>query len=262
MIETVKVVILAIVQGITEILPVSSSGHLVLGKQLLKLESHGALLEAVLHGGTLIAIMAYYRARLVELIVGFFRNDGSARRDVGVLLVGMIPAGLIGVLFNDPIEAAFDSARLVGGCLMITGCLLMLPKIFKPAITRSKVTFPQALVVGFAQILSLLPGVSRSGSTITAGRMAGVEGTESARFSFLMAIPLLGGALGLTILKAIKAAGPLDIPVHDLAIGFGVAAITGFLAISLLNRLLGSNKLWLFGPYCLIVGLVAILVSR
>ncbi len=212
--ETIKVAVLALVQGVTEILPVSSSGHLVLGKALLHLESRGALMEAVLHGGTLLAIVAYYRV------------------------------------------------RLVGFCLMITGFMLLLPRIFRPASLSGRVTIPQALKIGIAQIAALLPGVSRSGTTITAGRLVGVEGKESAQFSFLMAIPLIGGALVLTVFKAAKAGAPTDVSAGNLAIGFVVAAIAGYLAMTTLNKLLSSNKLWFFGPYCLVVGLLAVLFIR
>jgi undecaprenyl-diphosphatase len=260
--ETVKVAVLALVQGVTEILPVSSSGHLVLGKALLHLESRGALMEAVLHGGTLLAILAYYRVRLVELCVDFLLNTGSARRDVAALILGIIPAGVAGVLFEDRIDAAFDSPRLVGFCLMITGFMLLLPRIFRPATLSGRVTIPQALKIGVAQIMALLPGVSRSGTTITAGRLVGVEGKESAQFSFLMAIPLIGGALGLTVLKAVKAGAPTDVSAGNLAMGFVVAAIAGYLAMTTLNKLLSSNKLWFFGPYCLVVGLLAVLFIR
>ncbi len=260
--ETIKVAVLAVLQGVTEILPVSSSGHLVLGKTLLKLQSPGAVLEAVLHGGTLLAIVAYYRVRLMELAVDFFQGFGTARRDVGALILGCIPAAVAGVLLEDRIDAAFDSPRLVGFCLMGTGLILLLPKIFAPISRSGHLSIRQALVVGVAQILSLLPGVSRSGTTITAGRLAGAEGRESAQFSFLMAIPLLAGALGLTLLKVVKSGVAPAVSTGSMVMGFAIAAVVGFFTMIALNRLLASNRLWWFGPYCLLAGLVTVLVVR
>lgn len=260
--ETIKVAVLAALQGVTEILPVSSSGHLVLGKTLLKLDSPGSVLEAVLHGGTLLAIVAYYRVRLMELIVDFFQGFGTARRDVLALILGCIPAGVAGVLFADKIDAAFNSPHLVGYCLMGTGVILLLPKILAPINRSGHLTIKQALVVGFAQILSLLPGVSRSGTTITAGRLAGAEGRESAQFSFLMAIPLLTGALGLTLLKVHKSAVSPSVGAGNMVLGFAIAAVVGYFTMIALNRMLASNRLWLFGPYCLVAGLVTVIVAR
>ena len=260
--ETIKVAALAVLQGITEILPVSSSGHLVLGKTILKLDSPGALLEAVLHGGTLLAIIAYYRVRLTELIVDFFSGSIAARRDVLALVVGCIPAAIAGVLFESRIEAAFDSPHLVGYCLMVTGVILYLPLLFGSASIPGPLSIRQALFVGVAQVIALLPGVSRAGTTITAGRLTGAEGRDAAQFSFLMAIPLLTGALGLTIYKAAKAGHPTAIHSGNMVLGFVIAAITGYFAMMLLNRLLASNRLWWFGSYCLLAGLAAVIVFR
>ncbi len=260
--ETVKVVILAVLQGVTEILPVSSSGHLVLGKTLLKLDSPGAGLEAVLHAGSLLAILVYYRVRLSALIIGVFSGIGSARRDAVALAIGCIPAVLCGVLFEARIESAFDSPRLVGLCLMGTGVILLLPAILNPRVKPGRLSIRQAVAVGLAQVLALLPGISRSGTTITAGRLTGAEGGESASFSFLMAIPLLAGAFGLTLMKAGKADEAFAIAPANLALGLAVAAVVGYAAMAALNRLLASNRLWWFGPYCLLAGLVTILTTR
>jgi undecaprenyl-diphosphatase len=259
--ETMKVAVLAVLQGITEILPVSSSGHLVLGKTLLRLDSPGATLEAMLHGGTLLAILVYYRARLIELFVDFFRNRGTARRDVAVLFIGFLPAALAAVLFKDRIEESFNSPRLVGFCLMGTGLILLLPRLLKPDSRPGRLSKRQAIVVGLAQIAALLPGISRSGTTITAGRLVGAEGRESAQFSFLMAIPLLAGALGMTLKDLADSGVAPMISWGDMAMGFVVAAITGYLAMMALNRLLATNHLWWFGPYCLLAGLLTIVFA-
>lgn len=260
--DTIKVALLAVLQGITEILPVSSSGHLVLGKHLLGLNSPGSALEAVLHGGTLLAIVIYYRNRLIELAVDFFTGSAAARRDVIALAVGCIPAAVAGALFEDRIDAAFGSSRLVGFCLMVTGLILLLPKLIPRATRPGSLSIGQAVIVGLAQVAALLPGVSRSGTTITAARMTGAGGKESAQFSFLMAIPLLAGALGLTLVKMMKAGEAPAVGAGDMAVGFAVAAVFGYLAMVALNRLLASQKLWWFGPYCLLAGLAAVLWLR
>jgi undecaprenyl-diphosphatase len=261
-IDTIKVAGLAVLQGVTEILPVSSSGHLVLGKHLLGLNSPGTVLEAVLHGGTLLAIVLYYRNKLVELVVDFFSGSAAARRDVAALVIGCIPAAIAGVLFEDRIDAAFGSARLVGYCLMVTGLLLLLPKLIPRGSKPGSLSIGQAFIVGLAQMAALLPGVSRSGTTITAARMTGAGGKEAAQFSFLMAIPLLAGALGLTLLKLFKSGDTTAVAGGDLAVGFVLAAAVGYLAMVALNRLLASQKLWWFGPYCLLAGLAAVLWIR
>jgi len=258
--EMLNVALLAVLQGVTEILPISSSGHLVLGKTLLQVESPGVLLEAVLHGGSLLAILVYYRARLAALMNGVWRGAGGARRDAAAILVGCLPAAVCGLLFGSAVESAFASPRVTAAGLIATGLLLLVPRIVKPASRPGRVTVGQAAAVGLAQVAALLPGVSRSGTTITVGRLAGAEGREAASFSFLMAIPLLAGALGLSLVKAAGQAP--SISPAALGLGFAVAAGVGYVAMALLNRLLASNRLWWFGPYCLAVGSAALLVVR
>ncbi len=256
--ETLKIFFLALVQGITEILPVSSSGHLVLLKHWQGLHAPGLLLEAVLHGGSLLAILLFYRRRLWELAGDCFQNRSGARAYVGVIFLGCLPAALVGVLWKDRIEQAFDSPRAAAFGLVVTGGILLATSRVRLAVCSGRIGVGQAFGIGVAQILALWPGVSRSGTTLSAGRLAGAEDRQAAEFSFFLAIPLLGGVLGLAVMKLMSGTVEEGPAFGSLALGFAVAAVGGYGAMELLHRLLAYRRLWLFGVYCLLVGTVVL----
>ena len=255
-------VILALVQGWTEFLPVSSSGHLVLAKHLLGVESAGVALEIVLHLGTVFAVILYYRDDFLAIL-----RDGwtwvrggrgpeavSAARLALFLVLGTIPGALGGILFDDKIEAAFDDPRFVCFALLFTGVLL-LSTLAAPR--RNLGLSPlRAFFVGVFQLLALFPGVSRSGSTISGGLFLGLSPEEAARFSFLLSVPIILGAVAFQLpdVGAELRNGQL-VP---YVVGLVVAFVSGYLAISAMLKIVRRGKFALFGIYCLIVGTIGL----
>lgn len=261
------VAILSFLQGIAEFLPISSSGHLVLGKSMLGLGEVGMRLDIFLHVGTLFAIFAFYRAivgRLCRAAVGLDGKSALAEAwtYAAKIVLSAIPAGVVGILLKDQLETIFASPKMVGGALMFTGLVLTLTR-FQPRGDRD-VSFLRALLMGFAQAVAILPGVSRSGMTLAAARASKVNAEKSAEFSFLMSAPPIAGAALLEILKALKADGAAT---ECLETGWGlcvfgsvVAAVVGYFALKLLVSSLKGRWFWLFGPYCLAAGLLTLLL--
>lgn len=257
----IEVALLSILQGIAEFLPISSSGHLVLGKSLLGMREMGMRLDILLHVGTLVAIAAFYWKVIWRIIV---KLEWSYMAKV---VVSAVPAGVVGVLFKDDLEAAFASPRMVGGALIFTGIVLTLTKFLPKG--GMDVSFGRAIVMGIAQAVAILPGVSRSGMTLAAARGVKVDAEKSAEFSFLMSAPPIAGAAMLEILKAMKAtsetvqnvATTSEVSWGLCIFGALLASGVGYLALKLLLKSLKSQWFWLFGPYCGIVGIVTLIVS-
>ena len=218
--DLLQMILLAVVQGLTEFLPVSSSGHLVLAKHLLGFEAMSGLgVELLLHGGTLVAVLAYYRNFIVEVSAGLFRGTREAWRFAWAVLLSMIPAVVLGLLFEAQLEAC-------------------------------------------AEAVAMLPGVSRSGSTIAMSRFLGVASDKAAAFSFLMVVPVIIGGNALHLFKAVhdhdaSAFAGLTWPMG--IVGFVVSAFVGYLSVAWMVRLLGCHSFWRFGFYCLAVGLGGLL---
>jgi len=254
---TLKIGLLAALQGLTEVFPISSAGHLVLAKHALQLESSGASLEIVLHAGTWLAVIVFYRRAILTLLRGCLARERTALRHAGFLVVGCVPAGAVGALFENRIERAFEQPALVAVMLAATGLFLLSVRWARSA--ARPLGFLRALAIGAAQAVAILPGVSRSGSTIGMARHLGVEPAQAAEFSFLMSVPLLAGAMGMKLLKAFSAAAPLDLPLPALAVGIAVAAVVGYAALAGLARVLTSGRFWWFGFYSLAVGGLSLL---
>jgi undecaprenyl-diphosphatase len=247
---------LGVVQGFTEFLPVSSSGHLVLAQALLGVRVPGILLEVTVHAATLLAVLLYFRKRLLALALSLralarWRSAAEEEREgvrtMAALALATLPAAVAGLAFKDAVESAFEDPRLVCALLAATGVGLLATR-FAPA-PGAATTPPRALAVGCAQALALLPGISRSGSTIAAALFLRIEGARAAEFSLLLSIPAVGGALLLEgrEIAAVEHAGPL-------AAAFAAAFLSGLLAIALLFRVLQRRSFWLFGVYCLAAG--------
>lgn len=252
------VVILAVVQGLTEFLPVSSSGHLVLTQTFLGIQTPGVLLELVLHLGTLLAVAVHYRDDLVFLARGaagaiFGRRRARDYRALEMLIllaVGTLPAVAAALLTGDWIEDSFGDARMTCVFLMITGLMLLGTLFIRKG--RRRVGGFDAVVVGFFQAAALFPGISRSGSTITAGLLRGLRPREAARFSFLLSIPAI---LGAAVFKAKELSEGLSGSDGGIyLIGLAVSFIVGYAAISVLLRILQSGRFGFFGIYCLAAG--------
>jgi len=267
-----EAVILGIVQGLTEPLPVSSSGHLVILPALFPgFTQPGIFFDLVLHLGTLAAVVFFLRkeiaAILESLIPGLFpaafsrtvdEKDRAAGRKIALLIVIVTGVtGLIGLLFKARIERLFESVEITAGMLLLTGLLLFLSDRVKRA-ERREMNWKDGVLLGLVQAAALIPGISRSGSTIAFGIFRGVERGSAARFSFLISIPAILGAVLL------KAGGPAPLAAGDLSVlaaGFGSAAVTGFLALKLLFSVIQRTGLGVFAYYCWTVG-IAVLIVR
>lgn len=259
--NVLNMVWLAVLQGVTEFLPVSSSGHLVLLQKLLGVEAPGETVEVVLHVGTMLSILAYYRKTIVRLVAGVFKGDAAAWRMALCIGLSAVPAVFFYFLCKDRIDAFYENAKAVGGFLLFTGFVLMALRWIPGG--KGNVTPARAVLIGIAQSIAILPGVSRSGMTIASARMSGVSPDEAAEFSFLMCLPLLAGAAVLSLLGHTSGAEGASVtevfPAWVLATGCLLSAAVGYAALALLVRLLRGGRFWMFGLYCAAVGLVILL---
>lgn len=250
-------IIWGLVQGLTEFLPISSSGHLVVVPAFLEelgmdIEPPSLAISAVLHLGTLIAVLIYFRTDVVKVLR--MRTESEGRKIAMLVAIGTIPA-LVGLPLKDRIENFQENITNVGFALLATGVILVFGQwLARGARRLIDGRVPDAIVVGLAQAIALIPGISRSGITITAGNTRRLIPTEAARFSFLLGIPAIAGA-GLVSLPDLFDAGSLGV---ELWIGLAVAAIAGYLAIAVLLAALRRVGLIPFAVYCLIVGSLTI----
>lgn len=247
-----EVTLLSVLQGIAEFLPISSSGHLVLGKQLLGMQDVGLRLDVFLHVGTLLAIFAFYFSIIRRIVVNL---EWSYLLKV---VVSAVPVGIVGVLFHSRLEEIFSSPRMVGVALIFTGFILTATRFLPKG--RLDVSYSRAFWMGLAQAIAILPGVSRSGMTIAAARIAKVDAEKSAEFSFLMSAPPIAGAALLEVMKGAGAAAESAAEVSWPLTMYGciLAAVVGYFSLMLLLKSLKSRWFWLFGPYCLCAGLLAL----
>jgi undecaprenyl-diphosphatase len=255
---------LGIIQGITEWLPVSSSGHLVISEELLGLPAgQNLMFDLVVHLGTLFAVVIYFRTELWRIISSMFKRGivkGSPEdqlRTLGaLLLVGTIPAGAAGVLLKDAIEQAFD-IRYVGFALVANAVMLFCFERFWSGGARKNAKLLDALIIGAFQAVAIIPGISRSGSTLGGGMMRGLERETAAVFAFLLSVPTLGGAF---------AYGALTLDRYDAAfapsfIGFLSALLVGLVSIRYLLKAVRAGRLWVFSVYCAAVGIAVVLLT-
>lgn len=241
------------IQGLTEFLPISSSGHLVLIPALLGREGPDLATSAMLHLGTLVAVLAYYRSDLVRMA----RFDRSGRRMITIIIIGTIPAVVLGLVFESKLDELTERPSIVAGMLIVTGVILLATMLLRPGDrTTEKLQPTDAGLIGLAQSFALIPGVSRSGMTISAGLARGMERVEAARFAFLLGIPVIAGAGLLSVARAISEGE--GITASTIA-GMIVAAVTGYWAIAFLIRVLTRAGLAPFGIYCVTFGVVALI---
>jgi undecaprenyl-diphosphatase len=256
-------IVLGFVQGATEFLPVSSSGHLVMTQALLGITIPGLTFEIGVHVATLVSILIVYRTRVLELIRGAVTGDQDALQYIGLIVVATVPAGLLGVLAKDRIATLFDNPYVPGVALLVTGGILWSSRWALDRGTETRPTWAAAGLIGIAQAFALIPGISRSGSTVVAAMWLGLNAREAAAFSFLMAIPAVGGAAVLQLLN-LETAVAADLPVSILVGGSVMAGITGVLAIRTFVVILARRSFHYFAPYCWVAGLayLAILALR
>jgi undecaprenyl-diphosphatase len=247
-------IVLGFVQGATEFLPVSSSGHLVMTQALLGITIPGLTFEIAVHVATLVSIFIVYRRRVLDLIQGAVKGDRDALQYVGLVVVATVPAGLLGVLAKDRIEALFDNPYAPGVALLVTGCILWSSRWALDRGSDTRPTWAAAVLIGIAQAFALVPGISRSGSTVVAAMWLGLEAREAAAFSFIMAIPAVGGAAVLQLLD-LETAVAAGLPVSILVGGSVMAGVTGVLAIRTFIAILARRSFHYFAPYCWLAGL-------
>lgn len=258
--EPLVVAILAVLQGVAEFLPISSSGHLVVIGELLGSDG-GLFLNVVLHLGSLIAIVVFYWRRIVELLT-------RDRRVIPLLVVATIPAAVVGLTLKEvsfggkKYDWILEDPLVAGVCLVMTGYLLLiLSKLPEREGEYQKMGFGKAFAVGCAQAVALLPGISRSGSTIVAGNALGLSRQSAATWSFLMAIPAIGGAMTLESVKLIQGKEPITTAPQWLVMGVVISAVVGWCSLAVLSRMLNSGKLHWFAYWLIPFGL-AIVVWR
>ncbi len=244
---------LGFVQGATEFLPVSSSGHLVMSQAILGIDIPGLLFEVAVHVATLVSILLVYRSRVGGLAAGALRGERDAWEYVGLVVVATIPAAVIGILAKDQIETLFDDPRAPGFALLVTGLVLWTSRYALDRGDRDRPTWGAALLIGIAQAFALVPGISRSGSTVVAAMWLGLEAREAAAFSFLMAVPAIGGAAVLQLLD-LDPGGASGLPWLVVLAGSVAAGVTGVLAIRTFVAMLANRSFHLFAPYCWVVG--------
>ena len=266
----IEAVILGIIQGLTEFLPVSSSGHIELGKAILGIKMQDPLLfSVVVHGATALSTIVVFWKTIIDLFKGVLEFKWNySTRYLFYIILSMFPVGIVGVFFEDKVEQFFEGQiLLVGAMLIVTGILLYLTEKAKER--TGEISAKDAIIIGLAQAVAILPGISRSGSTIATALLLGVNRAEAARFSFLMVLPPI---LGATLLKAKKyyelsngavqeVASNADVaPVSAAAliVGFIAAFISGLLACNWMIRLVKNAKLQYFAYYCFIVGAIAV----
>jgi undecaprenyl-diphosphatase len=257
----IEAIILGVVQGLTEFLPVSSSGHLEIAKELLNVseQEQNLLMTVVLHAATALSTIVIFRRDIIQIIAGLFQFKWNEEAQFSVkIILSMIPAAIVGLFFEDEIESLFGGQIvLVGSMLLLTGLLLFLADKAKK--TDKKVSILNAILIGISQAIAILPGISRSGATISTSVLLGVDREKAARFSFLMVVPLILGKMAKDMLSGDLVSDSSNI--LPLVLGFIAAFITGLIACKWMIRLVKKSQLKYFAYYCFAVGITSIVAK-
>ena len=272
-----EAIFLGILQGLTEFLPVSSSGHLVLAQKYLELNEPLVFFDVMLHVGTLAAVLVVYRGAIARLVLGGFSTFGDKQfyrkpivtvrssqelRFIWLILLGSIPTGIIAVLFKTQLESLFNEVRLVSMMLILTGIILQLPRLRKQDTDSTDSTIEKlktwhAPLIGIAQGCAITPGISRSGSTISLGLFLGIPAKTAAEYSFLLSVPAILGAVALKISDI----GDTTISIYIMAAGMLTSFIVGYIALRFLLVMLNRGKFSLFSYYCIALGVISLFVA-
>ena len=257
--DLLRAAILGVIQGLTEFLPVSSSGHLELAKYFLgdtSVAEESMLMTVTLHAATALSTIVVFRKDIAEIFRGLFQFKWNEELQFSLkIILSMVPAAAVGLLLESYLEQLFErQVLLVGMMLIVTGLLLFLAD--RARSTNKTVSYSNALVIGIAQAIAILPGISRSGATISTSVMLGIDRERSARFSFLMVVPLILGKMAMDLFSGELAHSRIGFA--PLAIGFVAAFLTGALACVWMIRLVKSSKLGYFSLYCFIIAAIAI----
>jgi len=258
--DLLQALILGIIQGLTEFLPVSSSGHLELGAAVFNLKEENLTFSIIVHGATFLSVLVVFRKDIIQIINSLvrFRWDDETKYLL-LLMLSAIPVGVVGVLFKDSIEGLFEGRiAFVGSMLLITSLLLFLTR-YAPK-KGEKINVKRAIIIGLAQTLAVLPGISRSGATISTALYLGVDRVKAARFSFLMVLIPIFGASFLEVLSLHNAQEPSTLTTGALVTGAVAAFLSGLFACSWMIKIVKKGKLVWFAAYCAIVGVISILL--
>ncbi|WP_340199700.1 undecaprenyl-diphosphate phosphatase [Ascidiimonas sp. W6] len=258
--DIIDAILLGIIQGLTEFLPVSSSGHLELGKAILgenAVPKESLLFTVILHFATALSTLVIFRKEVFQIIKGLFQFTWNEESQFSVkILISMLPAAFVGIFFEKELESMFgENIQLVGVMLLITALLLFLADKAKD--TSKNVTFNNSFIIGLSQAIAILPGISRSGATISTSVLLGIDKTKAARFSFLMVVPLIFGSIAKTLMAGELAFETSQIT--PIAVGFLAAFVSGLVACTWMIQLVKKSKLSWFAIYCLVVGVLAIM---
>lgn len=271
----IESIILGLLQGLAEFLPISSSGHLVLGHELLNMNEAGMFFDIMLHAGTLLSIFVVFRKKIVDIIVGCVKRDPVQLKEAGYIVLASIPTAMIGLGFKDALESLFTNPRAVCAALLVTGCLLFASQWGKtgskhPDNEGVKMNWWRALVTGVVQGIACIPGISRSGSTISGMIFLGVNRKYAGEFSFLMSIPAVGGAALLDCIKWIKCRNPSYVAeslehtqkcadagsfTPELLVGMLVSFVFGIIALKWLMNFVQKGKFHYFSYYLWVAGI-------
>ena len=264
--ELIKIITLGIVQGLTEFLPVSSSGHLVIFQNIFNVSEPPLTIDIFLHAGTLLAVFVVFRKDILKLLIGFVSSLNIFKRETTgygkitwLILAANIPAGIVGVFFKDKIELFFHSTYLAFIFLIVTGIILYFSKFCKTGKFNLKnINLPKSIMIGLTQMISILPGISRSGITITTAMALKIKREDAAKFSFFIMIPAVAGATLLEILKISE----LSVNFIEVALGMLASFITGYFAIKLLLKIIKSYKMHYFAYYCIVIGILGLIFQK
>ena len=263
MYELISAAVLGVIQGLTEFLPVSSSGHLEIAKYLLgddAVAEQSMLTTVVLHFATALSTIVVFRREVLDIILGLFQFKKNEHFWFSLkIVISMVPAAAVGILFEDEIESLFSkNLLLVGLMLIVTGILLFMADRAKR--TDKSVSIRDAILIGIAQAIAILPGVSRSGATISTSVLLGIDREKAARFSFLMVVPLIFGKIAKDVLDSFLENKPLASEGEslELAIGFVAAFVTGVMACTWMIKLVKKSQLSFFSYYCFVVAALVI----
>jgi len=257
----INALLLGVVQGLTEFLPVSSSGHLEIIKHILDDQSvaeQSMMTTVVLHFATALATIVIFRDDIITILKGLFSGDSQSKNFTVYVIISMIPAVVIGLLYEDVLETFFHRKIVLVSCMLIlTGFLLLISERIKT--TTKPLGLLSSLIVGISQAIAMIPGISRSGATISTSLLLGIERTQAARFSFLMVIPLIFGKIAKDVLSG-DLVQHMESPVY-LAVGFLGAFFTGLVACTAMLKIVKNAKLSYFAFYCFTVGIIIISYS-
>jgi undecaprenyl-diphosphatase len=258
--DPIQAIILGFIQGVTEWLPISSTGHLRIAERFLGL-AVPLLFDVTLHVGTLIIILLFFRKdikiTLAALVKGDFKSENG--KLIPLIIVGTIPTALIGVVFSNAIETYFSSFLPIAGAFIICGVVLYFSKTGQER--KENITYMEALAIGAAQGIALIPGISRSGLTIAIALLLGIRREKAFTFSFLLSVPAVIGALGLTLYEQHETLTLAGVGLTEILIGIAVSLVVSYFALKLLWKALAGKKFYLFAFYCWLLGAVLLALS-